>query len=274
MRAGVSIESVEAWLRSYARAWERADTVAVVDLFTEDATYRSHIFRPPHRGRAGIASYWERATSSQSDVQVRVGSPLLYRERVVAEWWATMHDADEGELTLPGTLLLHIDLSGRCRALREYWHLEPGASEPYDGWGVVAEGDAVRTRDHALAWARGYERAWSSGDADAVTKLFSEDVVYRSNPFREPRRGRAGVLAYTKEAFGTESDRNVRFGDPTATGAAAAIEYWTTMRDEGSDATLAGCDVLTFTPEGLCCDLRESWHMEPGRREPPPEWGA
>ena len=45
-----------------------------------------------------------------------------------------MLDGDE-EVTLPGCLLLLFAADGRCRELREYWHLEPGRREPPPGWG-------------------------------------------------------------------------------------------------------------------------------------------
>jgi hypothetical protein len=40
------------------------------------------------------------------------------------------------EVTLPGCLLLDMAPDGRCRALREYWHFEPGTTAPPDGWGT------------------------------------------------------------------------------------------------------------------------------------------
>jgi hypothetical protein len=43
---------------------------------------------------------------------------------------------DEGdEDTVPGCLLLRFAADGRCAALREYWHVEPGHREPHPGWG-------------------------------------------------------------------------------------------------------------------------------------------
>jgi hypothetical protein len=40
-------------------------------------------------------------------------------------------------VTLPGALLLELDETGLCRALREYWNLEVGSRvPPPDGWGT------------------------------------------------------------------------------------------------------------------------------------------
>jgi ketosteroid isomerase-like protein len=126
--------NVQAWVDEYGRAWRDKDADAVVALFTEDAEYRSSPFRDPSVGSIGIRDYWTRATSSQEDADVRMGTPVVAGDRVVVEWWATMRDEGE-EITLPGCLLLRFAEDGRCAALREYWHVEPGLHEPHPGWG-------------------------------------------------------------------------------------------------------------------------------------------
>lgn len=126
--------NVQAWVDAYGRAWRDKDADAVVGLFTEDASYRSSPFRDPSVGSTGIHAYWTRATSTQEDADVRMGRPVVAGDRVVVEWWATMRDEGE-EITLPGCLVLRFAADGRCAALREYWHVEPGLHEPHPGWG-------------------------------------------------------------------------------------------------------------------------------------------
>lgn len=125
---------VENWLERYRRAWEDADTEGVVDLFTEDATYRSNIFAEPDRGHDGVRSYWQGATGTQSEVSVRMGKPFIDGNRVAAEWWTTMRDSGE-EITLPGCLLLEFAPDGRCSSLREYWQVAEGRLDPPEEWG-------------------------------------------------------------------------------------------------------------------------------------------
>jgi uncharacterized protein (TIGR02246 family) len=123
------------WLARYGRAWETADEDEVADLFVPDAVYRSHVFREPHVGREAIRAYWRGAAGTQSEVAVRFGRPVVEGRRAAVEWWATFVDPDEGEITLPGCLLLRFDDAGRCEELREYWHVEPARREPPPGWG-------------------------------------------------------------------------------------------------------------------------------------------
>jgi len=46
-----------------------------------------------------------------------------------------MIDPDQGEITLPGCLLLSFAPDGRCQDLREYWQVQPGRHDPPGGWG-------------------------------------------------------------------------------------------------------------------------------------------
>jgi hypothetical protein len=122
------------WIAAYARAWVGRDPDAAAALFTEDAVYRSSPFRQPHTGSEAIRDYWARATSTQEDLDLRFGEPVVEGRKAVVEWWAIMRD--EGAwITLPGSLLLRFAADGRCEELREYWHVEDGRHEPPPGWG-------------------------------------------------------------------------------------------------------------------------------------------
>jgi hypothetical protein len=61
---------------------------------------------------------------------------------------------------------------------------------------------------------------------------------------------------------------------PFVDGGRVAVEWWTTMVDEGEAVTLPGCLLLHFEADGRCSDLREYWHLEPGTYEPFAGWGA
>lgn len=91
---------------------------------------------PPYQGRAEIYAYWQRATASQENIEILWGTPVIAGNRVAIEWWATMREAEEGEITLPGCLVLRFAGNGLCEELREYWHVEVGSRAlPRTGWG-------------------------------------------------------------------------------------------------------------------------------------------
>ena len=124
------------------------------------------------------------------------------------------------------------------------------------------------------SWLEAYRKAWEDKDADAAAALFDEGSTYRSNIFEEPYEGPEGVRRYWLEVTRTQEDVRVLMGRPFADGDRAAAEFWTTMRNDGADITLPGCLLLRFGQDGRCRALREYWHVEQGRLDPPPEWGT
>jgi uncharacterized protein (TIGR02246 family) len=123
------------WVEDYATAWREADADTVAQLFTEDAVYRSSPLRPPTVGRKAIRAYWQEACSSQENMQLSFGRPIVEGNRVAVEWWATMLDAGT-PFTLPGALILRFSPGGRCQELREYWHSDNSRVDPPEGWGA------------------------------------------------------------------------------------------------------------------------------------------
>ena len=123
-------------------------------------------------------------------------------------------------------------------------------------------------------WLARYGAAWRERDPGAVVKLFTEDAVYRSHPFREPHVGPAGICAYWDRAVGGQRDLDLRFGRPIEAGDRAAVEWWATYRDEGEEETLVGILYLRFAEDGRCCELREAWVTQSGRRPPHEGWGS
>ena len=129
--------NVEAWVEEYGRAWREKDADAVVGLFTEDAEYRSGPFREPSVGSAGTREYWTRATSTQEDADVRMGTPIVAGDRVAVEWWATMRD-DGQEITLPGCLLLRFRAGRPLRGAPRVLARRAGPPRPPPRLGRVA----------------------------------------------------------------------------------------------------------------------------------------
>jgi len=122
------------WIEGYRRAWVGRDPQAAAALFTEDASYRSSPFVEPNLGQEGVVAYWTGATSTQADVEVEMGEPLVDGDHAAVEWWTRMR-ADGDEITLVGCLLLRFAPDGRCEDLREYWNYESGRLPPHEGWG-------------------------------------------------------------------------------------------------------------------------------------------
>lgn len=122
--------------------------------------------------------------------------------------------------------------------------------------------------DAARRWASVWERAWAAKDIDAIAALYAEGAQYRALVLREPELGVAGVRAYLEQIFGEEDDIECRFGEPIASGDRAAVEWWASWTEAGSDLTMAGVTILRFDAAGLVVDHRDYWNQS-DRREPP-----
>jgi predicted SnoaL-like aldol condensation-catalyzing enzyme len=122
------------WIETYRQAWEKSDAEMAASIFTEDATYRSNIFEPPHTGQQGVVDYWSGVTSTQSEIEVRMGRPIADGNRVSVEFWTKMKN-EGADITLPGCLLLEFAEDGRCRRLHEYYEIAPGRLDPPEEWG-------------------------------------------------------------------------------------------------------------------------------------------
>lgn len=124
-------------------------------------------------------------------------------------------------------------------------------------------------------WAERYARAWEEADDNAVGALFTEDATYRSDPFKEPYRGRDGIRRYWREVTATQANVEVAVGRTLAIESRALVEWWTQMESDGTPVTLPGALILDFDERGLCRALREYWNLEIGTRMPPPKgWGT
>jgi SnoaL-like domain len=122
MRA-VNQEALEDWLARYGRAWETGDPETAAALFTEDATYRETPFDLVITGRDAIRRYWQEIPDTQRDISF--GWEVVGTEPAVVRWRANyLRLRDRRRVRLDGVFLLEFDEpSGRCRTLREWWHI-------------------------------------------------------------------------------------------------------------------------------------------------------
>jgi ketosteroid isomerase-like protein len=127
----------------------------------------------------------------------------------------------------------------------------------------------VETEAAARRWIDGWSRAWPAADADAVAELYADDVVFRSQPFREPQAPRA----YAEWTFSEQDEAECWFGEPIVAGDRAIVEYWGIVRFRGRDETIAGVALIRFRPDGLVAEQHDYWNAQDGRLEPREGWG-
>jgi hypothetical protein len=127
-------EHGRAFVEAYRQTWESWDTEGFVGLFDDEVFYCAH---PDETvvGREALGRYLEKEKAAQGAVRVRMGSPLIEGDRVVAEFWVTA--TNQGvEASIAGCLIARLDGSeGRCTHFREYWFDLEGHRSAYEGWG-------------------------------------------------------------------------------------------------------------------------------------------
>ena len=125
---------VNKWVRNYSKAWLKKDAKAIASLFTEDAAYHSHPFRPVNQGRKSIQDYTLGALDVGEVYEVCFGKPVLDGSRVAVEYWATMKEKVE-DVTLAGCVVLRFGKNGLCKELHDYWILQTGRIPAPLNWG-------------------------------------------------------------------------------------------------------------------------------------------
>lgn len=131
------------------------------------------------------------------------------------------------------------------------------------------------TMMHAYAdWLERYRQAWIARDADLAGPLFTEDAVYREQPFQAAFTGRAAIQDYWRTVTASQTSVELRYGRAIVDGQRLAVEWWANLETTGGPLTLAGEFMLRFTDSGQCRELREYWILTQGRVEPPAGWGA
>jgi hypothetical protein len=126
--------AVARWLEGYRLAWVQRDPDAAAALFTPDAVYLEQAFAPAYIGRDAIRGYWATVTATQSDIELRYGTPVVEGRKAAIEWWANLRN-DGADVTLAGEFMLTFARSGLCSSLREYWFFAEGRLAPPPGWG-------------------------------------------------------------------------------------------------------------------------------------------
>jgi hypothetical protein len=116
---------VNRWIRNYTKAWLKKDAKAIASLFTEEATYHSHPFRPMTHGRKSILDYTLGALDVVQVYEVRFGKPVVEGSRAAVEYWTMMKEKVE-DVTLAGCVMLRFAKSGLCQELHDYWVLQTG----------------------------------------------------------------------------------------------------------------------------------------------------
>lgn len=129
----LTMSALSNWLDAYGEAWESRDADAAAKIFSEDATYQVTPYEDPHVGQDGVHNYWAGVTENQRNVQFDHEPISVSGNTGVAHWSANFDVAPDGpHIELNGIFVLEFDTDGKCRRLREWWHIQTDAGEGQD----------------------------------------------------------------------------------------------------------------------------------------------
>lgn len=128
----------------------------------------------------------------------------------------------------------------------------------------------METREAARLWTSAWKKGWESLDPEPIMARYAPTAVHFTEPYREPSRNAGEIRAYVERVLGEEEDPRVWMGEPIVDGDRAAIPWWASLREEGTDATLAGTSVLRFDADGFVIEQWDTWNQLAERLEPHP----
>ena len=124
-RAGVG-----EWVRAYERAWRRAGTDAVAEIFTSDATYLPSPWSTPIGGLAQIARFWDDERQGP-DEEFVMTSEVVAVDEATAVVRVAVDYGDPVTSRWRDLWVLTFDEEGRCQRFEEW----PFAPHQPDGHG-------------------------------------------------------------------------------------------------------------------------------------------
>jgi ketosteroid isomerase-like protein len=131
--------AAERFVRVWESGWATHDVDAILALYTEDCVHRSMPFRPPHVGRAALATYLRWSFAGELPLTVRFSAPLVGPgATAAAEFHVTAEESGpQGprSTTLAGCVFVRFTAEGLAAETRDYWHTaprrEPASAHPF-----------------------------------------------------------------------------------------------------------------------------------------------
>lgn len=114
--------------------------------------------------------------------------------------------------------------------------------------------------DTITSWMNGYLKAWDSNDPADIRAIFTEDAIYRTQPFGEPWRGHAQIVDGWIEAGDTAGNHRFEW-HVLAEADGLAFVQGETIYPESSD--YSNLWVIRLEEDGRASEFTEWWMERP-----------
>jgi hypothetical protein len=105
-------------------------------------------------------------------------------------------------------------------------------------------------------WVERYVRAWETNASDDIGDLFTEEATYYTAPYREPWRGRDGIVAAWLDRKDVQGDWSFRHETLSVCDDLALVRGWTEYQ---TDSDYANLWVIRLSGDGRCSEFTEWW---------------
>jgi ketosteroid isomerase-like protein len=108
-------------LAHFKRAWQQRDVDAVLELFAEDAEYRTGPFAPPLSGGTAIREHWNRIAADQAHIDFDAERVWVSGRTVLASWHAAYtRRSTATRVRVRGFSTIEIDDAGLIKRMRDW----------------------------------------------------------------------------------------------------------------------------------------------------------
>ena len=105
----------------FKRAWEERDPDAMLELFAEDAEYRTDPFLEPLSGAVAIRRHWNAVAADQDHIEFDAERVWVSGRTVLGSWHVALTDrATADRIRVRAFSTMELDDDGRIMRLREW----------------------------------------------------------------------------------------------------------------------------------------------------------
>lgn len=111
-------------------------------------------------------------------------------------------------------------------------------------------------------WLDRYVDVWKSGNQARVAELFTDDAVYYTDPFHDPRIGLGEIEEYWRISGDAPEAFEARYSPLAIAAELAVVAGFSRYLDDSRrvEKDYENLFVLRFAEDGRCCEYRE-WYM-------------
>jgi SnoaL-like domain len=118
-------------------------------------------------------------------------------------------------------------------------------------------------REAVQDWVERYVRAWDSNDPQEIGALFTDAAEYYTAPFREPWRGRQGIVEGWLDRKDEPGDWAFRYEVMGIDGDMAFVQGWTEYPND-EPPKYSNLWVIRLAADGRASEFIEWWMADDG----------